>query len=82
MREYLWKNFRKEKGLDLYLVSIQRRVEVLNLLEIHLDAKLISLVLLRLSDHHNLPDWARHHRVLPSEVEQCQKNVPAIANLI
>ena len=71
-----------EKVSDLYLVNLQRRVEILNLLRIHLDLRLIQLVLLKLSDYHNLPNWARHHRVLPSEVEQCQKNIPVVASFI
>ena len=71
MREYPEENFKRERGLDLYLVSLQRKVKVLNLLGILLDPKLILLVLFKLSDHHNLLDWARHHQVLPSKVEQC-----------
>ena len=62
--------FRREKVLDLYMVNFQRRVKVSNLLGIHLDLGLIQLVLFKLFDHRGLPDWACHHRVLPSKVEQ------------
>ena len=82
MREYFKENFRKEKYLDLYLVSLQRRVEVLNLLGILLDSILIQLVLLKLSDHCSLLDWACHHRVLPLKVEQCQRSVHVVAIFI
>ena len=82
MRGYPRENFKKEKVLDLYLVNPKKKVKVSNLLGIHLDPGLIQLVLLILSDHRNLSNWAHHHRVQLSKVEQCQRSILAVASFI
>ena len=82
MKECSEENFRREGVLALCLVSLQRRVEVLNLLGILLDLGLILLILLRLSDHHSLLDWSRHHRVLSLRIGQCQRSIPVVASFI
>ena len=62
-------SFRKERDLDLCRDSPPRRVTVLSFQVIHLDPGQIPLVPLRPTDHHNHPDQAHRHRVLPLKVE-------------
>ena len=73
---------KRERDLVSCLVSNQKRVVVLNLLKILLDLGLILLVLHSLSNHHNLPSWVRHHRVLLLRVGQCQRGAPVVNSFI
>ena len=60
----------EKKGFQICVrIVLQKKIIVLNLLEIHLDPGLSSLVLLRPIDHHNLLDWVCYRQVLLSKVE-------------
>ena len=82
MKGCLEGSFRREKDSNLCQDSHLKRATVMNLLEIHLDPKLIQSIPLRLLDLDSLFDWVLHHRVLLSKVEECLKGVLAISSFI
>ena len=82
MKEGLKEDFRRGKVLGSCLGNPLRKVEVLNLREIHLDQVLSLLAHLKHFDLHNHPDLVRPRQVLLSEDKPHQRDAYDLVSLI